>query len=88
MKLQRSGSNSIVSFLVFFCVVAAFFFLLIIGITPDTKEISTPAEIAEMDLSVDSAHIQLDSGEWYPGELYVPSDFTNEIGRASCRERV
>ncbi|NCB32229.1 MAG: histidine kinase, partial [Clostridia bacterium] len=76
MKTEhRKSWRILISGLAFVLLVSAFFFVLIVRITPESLPSMSPDEIARLDLSAQTACIDRGDTQWYPGELLEPPDF-------------
>ncbi len=68
-------TKSIIAALLFFAVVSAFFYLLIVGIKSDYSPSMTIEEIKQADLSATLVPLGSILCDWYPEKLCQPEDF-------------
>ena len=75
--MQDTGErrNKLLLIIVFFGIITAFFYCLIVGTMPKYKSISSREEIDETDLSKDYICLDSSVAEVYRGRLYDRSDF-------------
>ncbi len=75
-KMKSKGKPFGFTMICFFIIISLFY-LLIIGIKPETTESFSPSEIEQIDLSKDYVLLSPNIADWYPGALYEPKDFSS-----------
>ena len=78
--MQDTGErrNKLLLIIVFFGIITAFFYCLIVGTMPKYKSVSSREEIDQTDLSKDYICLDSSVAEVYRGRLYDSSDFAAE----------
>ena len=73
-NVRKNAGTALVCVL-FIIIVSLFFYLLTAGTMPKYVDIPSADKIADVDLSKEGVGIDISSGEYYTGRLYMPDDF-------------